>query len=49
MTRSGGVTWIDDSKATNTHAAISSIRYDSVVLIAGGLAKGMDVAPLANE
>ena len=50
VARSGGVTWIDDSKATNTHAAISSIRaHDSVVLIAGGLAKGMDVAPLARE
>jgi UDP-N-acetylmuramoylalanine--D-glutamate ligase len=50
VTRSGGVTWIDDSKATNTHAALSSIRaHDSVVLIAGGLAKGLDVAPLARE
>ena len=50
VTRSGGVTWIDDSKATNTHAALSSIRaHDSVVLIAGGLAKGLDVAPLASE
>ena len=50
VTRSGGVTWIDDSKATNPHAAISSIRaHDSVVLIAGGLAKGMDMAPLARE
>jgi UDP-N-acetylmuramoylalanine--D-glutamate ligase len=48
--RAGGVTWIDDSKATNPHAALSSIRaHDSVVLIAGGLAKGLDVAPLAAE
>ena len=36
-----GVTWVDDSKATNPHAAQSSLRaYDPVVWIAGGLAKG---------
>ncbi|MDP9495515.1 MAG: UDP-N-acetylmuramoyl-L-alanine--D-glutamate ligase [Actinomycetota bacterium] len=46
----GGVTWIDDSKATNPHAAIASIRsHDSVILIAGGLAKGLDLRPLAEE
>lgn len=50
VARSGGVAWVDDSKATNTHAAISSIRaHDSVVLIAGGLAKGLDVSPIARE
>ncbi len=38
---SGGVTWIDDSKATNPHAAMASLRaYDPVVWVAGGLAKG---------
>ncbi len=37
----GGVTWVDDSKATNPHAALSSLlAYDPVVWIAGGLAKG---------
>ena len=36
-----GVRWVDDSKATNPHAANSSLRaYESVVWIAGGLAKG---------
>jgi UDP-N-acetylmuramoylalanine--D-glutamate ligase len=36
-----GVTWVDDSKATNPHAARSSLQaYDRVVWIAGGLAKG---------
>ncbi len=36
-----GVTWIDDSKATNPHAALASLQaYDPVVWIAGGLAKG---------
>lgn len=45
-----GVDWVDDSKATNPHAAIASIRsHRSVVLIAGGLAKGTDVVSLVNE
>ena len=36
-----GVTWINDSKATNPHAAQSSLSaYDPVVWVAGGLAKG---------
>jgi UDP-N-acetylmuramoylalanine--D-glutamate ligase len=36
-----GVTWIDDSKATNPHAAQSSLAaFGSVVWVAGGLAKG---------
>ncbi|PYC87770.1 UDP-N-acetylmuramoyl-L-alanine--D-glutamate ligase [Streptomyces tateyamensis] len=36
-----GVSWVDDSKATNTHAAAASLRaYESIVWIAGGLAKG---------
>ncbi|WP_069172424.1 UDP-N-acetylmuramoyl-L-alanine--D-glutamate ligase [Streptomyces griseus] len=41
VAETGGVTYIDDSKATNTHAAEASLAaYDSVVWIAGGLAKG---------
>jgi len=36
-----GVTYIDDSKATNPHAALASLRaFTSTVWIAGGLAKG---------
>lgn len=36
-----GVAWVDDSKATNAHAARASILgAESVVWIAGGLAKG---------
>ena len=35
------VAWVDDSKATNPHAAASSLTaYDPVVWVAGGLAKG---------
>jgi UDP-N-acetylmuramoylalanine--D-glutamate ligase len=36
-----GVSWVDDSKATNPHAADAALRaFDSVVWIAGGQAKG---------
>ncbi len=46
----GGVTWVDDSKATNPHAAVAAIRaYGSVVLIAGGRNKGLDVAAISTE
>jgi len=45
----GGVTFVDDSKATNPHAALAAIgSYESVVLIAGGRAKGFDFRPLAT-
>jgi UDP-N-acetylmuramoylalanine--D-glutamate ligase len=37
----GGVDYIDDSKATNPHAAAAALgAYDPVVWIAGGLVKG---------
>ena len=37
----GGVAYVDDSKATNTHAAEASLAaYEPIVWIAGGLAKG---------
>jgi len=43
----GGVAWVDDSKATNPHAAAASLAsYDSVVWLAGGLLKGADVDDL---
>lgn len=46
----GGVNWVNDSKATNPHAALASIRAnEEVVLIAGGLTKAIDVTPLAAE
>ncbi|GAA3521263.1 UDP-N-acetylmuramoyl-L-alanine--D-glutamate ligase [Nocardioides daeguensis] len=36
-----GLTWVDDSKATNPHAAASSlVAFEPVVWVAGGLAKG---------
>ena len=42
-----GVAYIDDSKATNPHAAAASLAaYEPVVWIAGGLAKGADMDAL---
>ncbi|WP_411120925.1 UDP-N-acetylmuramoyl-L-alanine--D-glutamate ligase [Streptomyces sp. x-19] len=36
-----GVSYVDDSKATNTHAAEASLAaYENIVWVAGGLAKG---------
>ena len=42
-----GVTWVDDSKATNPHAAASSLSaYPGAIWVVGGLLKGVDIAPL---
>ncbi|GAB3130122.1 UDP-N-acetylmuramoyl-L-alanine--D-glutamate ligase [Glaciibacter psychrotolerans] len=41
------VRWVDDSKATNPHAADASLRaFDSVVWLVGGLLKGVDIDDL---
>jgi UDP-N-acetylmuramoylalanine--D-glutamate ligase len=46
----GGVRWIDDSKATNPHATNHAIaRFDSVVLIAGGRNKCLDLTLLRRN
>jgi UDP-N-acetylmuramoylalanine--D-glutamate ligase len=46
----GGVRWYDDSKATAPHATRAALRaFDSVVLIAGGRNKGLDLGELATE
>ena len=43
VARVGNVDYIDDSKATNPHAAAASLAaYPSVVWVAGGLFKGAD-------
>ncbi|MCM3883765.1 UDP-N-acetylmuramoyl-L-alanine--D-glutamate ligase [Frankia sp. R82] len=45
-----GVRWVDDSKATNPHAAAASLAgYPSVVWIAGGLNKGLRFDDLVRE
>ncbi|WOQ70465.1 UDP-N-acetylmuramoyl-L-alanine--D-glutamate ligase [Microbacterium limosum] len=42
-----GITWIDDSKATNPHAAASSLgAYPGAIWIVGGQLKGVDIGPL---
>ncbi|MFB6523426.1 UDP-N-acetylmuramoyl-L-alanine--D-glutamate ligase [Streptomyces sp. NPDC056401] len=46
----GGVTYVDDSKATNTHAAEASLAaFEPVVWIAGGLAKGATFDELVQK
>jgi UDP-N-acetylmuramoylalanine--D-glutamate ligase len=45
-----GIRWIDDSKATNPHAAQASLMSElSVVWIAGGLAKGAEMSDLITQ
>ncbi|HWJ66217.1 MAG TPA: UDP-N-acetylmuramoyl-L-alanine--D-glutamate ligase [Nocardioides sp.] len=46
----GGITWVDDSKATNPHAAASSLAaFAPVVWVAGGLAKGAGFDDLVRQ
>jgi UDP-N-acetylmuramoylalanine--D-glutamate ligase len=46
----GGVDYVDDSKATNPHAAAASLReYAPVVWVAGGQLKGVDIEPLVAD
>ncbi len=47
--QAGGVEYVDDSKATNPHAAVAAVLgYANVVLLAGGDSKGVDLAGLAT-
>ncbi|HWI32148.1 MAG TPA: UDP-N-acetylmuramoyl-L-alanine--D-glutamate ligase [Microbacterium sp.] len=42
-----GVVWVDDSKATNPHAAASSLAaFPGAVWVVGGQLKGVDIADL---
>ncbi|WP_447949658.1 UDP-N-acetylmuramoyl-L-alanine--D-glutamate ligase [Microbacterium aurum] len=42
-----GITWVDDSKATNPHAAASSLAaFPGAVWVVGGQLKGVDIADL---
>ena len=44
---SAGIRWVNDSKATNPHAAQAALEsFDPVVWIVGGLLKGVDVTAL---
>ncbi|MCT1615021.1 UDP-N-acetylmuramoyl-L-alanine--D-glutamate ligase [Kocuria indica] len=50
VAESDGVRWINDSKATNPHAAQASLSaFDSVVWIAGGLSKGVTYDSLVER
>jgi UDP-N-acetylmuramoylalanine--D-glutamate ligase len=45
----GGVSWYDDSKATNPDATLRALEsFGSVVLLAGGRNKGLDLGVLAT-
>ncbi|MCZ2402359.1 UDP-N-acetylmuramoyl-L-alanine--D-glutamate ligase [Paenarthrobacter sp. Z7-10] len=45
-----GVLWVNDSKATNPHAAGASLAaFSPVIWIAGGLSKGVDYGPLVSS
>jgi UDP-N-acetylmuramoylalanine--D-glutamate ligase len=45
-----GIKWVNDSKATNPHAALAAIlSQSSVIWIAGGLAKGSDMNDLITR
>ncbi|WBL18113.1 UDP-N-acetylmuramoyl-L-alanine--D-glutamate ligase [Citricoccus sp. NR2] len=47
VAKADDVLWINDSKATNPHAAAAALgSFTSVVWIAGGLPKGVDYNPL---
>ncbi|MGC1207196.1 MAG: UDP-N-acetylmuramoyl-L-alanine--D-glutamate ligase [Ornithinimicrobium sp.] len=49
VARIAGVTYVNDSKATNPHAAAASLRaYPHVVWVAGGQLKGADVEALVE-
>jgi UDP-N-acetylmuramoylalanine--D-glutamate ligase len=50
VARQNGVLWINDSKATNPHAASASLAtFENVVWIAGGLSKGVSYDDLVRE
>jgi UDP-N-acetylmuramoylalanine--D-glutamate ligase len=45
-----GIRWVDDSKATNPHAArAAAAAYENVVLLAGGRNKNLDLSDLTTD
>src|SRR6476661_4242860 len=50
VARMNGVLWVNDSKATNPHAASASLSaFSKVVWIAGGLSKGVSYDDLVRD
>ncbi|MGH2767081.1 MAG: UDP-N-acetylmuramoyl-L-alanine--D-glutamate ligase [Actinomycetota bacterium] len=48
VAEAGGVRFVDDSKASNPHAALAALEgLEGAVLVAGGRSKGIDLSPLA--
>lgn len=45
-----GLSFIDDSKATNPHAAAASLNsFENIIWIVGGLLKGVDISDLVRD
>lgn len=45
-----GLSFIDDSKATNPHAAAASLNsFENIIWIVGGLLKGVDISNLVRD
>jgi UDP-N-acetylmuramoylalanine--D-glutamate ligase len=45
-----GLSFIDDSKATNPHAAAASLNsFENIIWIVGGLLKGVDISDLVSD
>ncbi|WP_242701891.1 UDP-N-acetylmuramoyl-L-alanine--D-glutamate ligase [Arthrobacter cavernae] len=50
VAKQNGVLWVNDSKATNPHAASAALSaFQNVVWIAGGLSKGVNYDELVKE
>jgi UDP-N-acetylmuramoylalanine--D-glutamate ligase len=50
VAKHNGILWVNDSKATNPHAASASLSaFENVVWIAGGLSKGVRYDELVQE
>jgi UDP-N-acetylmuramoylalanine--D-glutamate ligase len=50
VAEAGEIRWVDDSKATNPHAADASLgAFPSVVWVVGGLLKGVDISDLVAK
>jgi UDP-N-acetylmuramoylalanine--D-glutamate ligase len=49
VAQADGISWVDDSKATNPHAADASLRaYDRIVWVLGGQLKGVEIDDLVH-
>ena len=50
VAENAGVRWFNDSKATSPHATSVALKsFKSIVLIAGGKNKGLDLTQMANH